>query len=228
LAFTKTCYTSLEEIHNILSNNKIWKQRLLNIGVLSYEDCRTYALTGVLARSCGIKRDLRLLPSYVYSSYDKLNLKSFCGINGDSYDRYLIRMLEMLESLNIIKTVGWKLLQVADKKDLYYSENLVNRLLSGPAIDSYSSMEDLISHFVVWHSGFRIQSNTALCFIESPKGEFGVSLLSDGSEKPTTCKIRSPSYFNLQCLPKMVKGHCLSDLAAIIGTIDIVFGEIDR
>ena len=110
LSFSNDCYTTLNEMHNVLSYNKIWKQRLINIGVLSYEDCKNYSLTGVLARSVGLKRDLRLANSNTYSSYNLINLKSYCGINGDSYDRYLIRMFEMGESLSIITFVTSALL----------------------------------------------------------------------------------------------------------------------
>ena len=226
LTFVQNCYITLNEMHTILTFNKIWKQRLINVGVLSYEDCKNYSLTGVMSRSVGIKRDLRLAKYNTYSGYNQLKIKSFCGNNGDSFDRYLIRMLEMGESLCIINTVSTKL--ISNYLHSYqYSPNIYKKIINIKN-KSYTSMEDLIKHFVNWHTGFRVKSNSTLSYIESPKGEFGVILISDNTEKPLKCKIRSPSYYNLQALPKLVKGHYLGDLASIIGTIDIVFGEIDR
>ncbi len=226
LTFVQNCYITLNEMHTILTFNKIWKQRLINVGVLSYEDCKNYSLTGVMSRSVGIKRDLRLAKYNTYSGYNQLKIKSFCGNNGDSFDRYLIRMLEMGESLCIINTVSTKL--ISNYLHSYqYSPNIYKKIINIKN-KSYTSMEDLIKHFVNWHTGFCVKSNSTLSYIESPKGEFGVILISDNTEKPLKCKIRSPSYYNLQALPKLVKGHYLGDLASIIGTIDIVFGEIDR
>lgn len=229
LFFVKDCFITLNEIHNVLTYNKLWKQRLVNIGVLTHEDCRNYNLTGVMSRSVGIKRDLRLARKNTYANYSRLNIKSYCGHNGDSYDRFLIRMLEMGESLNIINNVSTTLLTNFLKNgDFLYSNLLLNKIFYNKNEKKYTSMEDLIEHFINWHTGFSVKKNTTAAYLESPKGEFGVIVSSDDSNKPLTCKIRSPSYFNLQALPKLAKGHYLSDLAAIIGTIDIVFGEIDR
>ena len=231
LFFVKNCFVTLNEMHNVLTFNKIWKQRLINIGLLTYEDCRNYSLTGVMARSVGLKKDLRLAKKNSYAIYDTFNLKSFCGHQGDSYDRFLIRMLEMGESLNIInKSCTILVDKFIQLQDFSYTSKFVNKFLYTKKKNNvpYSSMEDLISHFVNWHTGFSIAKNTAVAYVESPKGEFGVILTSNNTNKPAVCKVRSPSYFNLQCLPKIAKGHYLSDLAALIGTIDIVFGEIDR
>lgn len=229
LQFTKNCYITLNEMHNVLSYNKIWRQRLINIGVLTIEDCKNYSLTGVMARSAGIKRDLRLARTNCYSGYNMINLRSFCGVNGDSYDRFLIRMLEMGESLNIVSFVGKQLLDnyLSSGSTQITSLN-VTKFFGKQKKNSYVSMEELIRHFVVWHTGFYVKKNTTVSYIESPKGEFGVILTSDNTNKPLRCKIRSPGYFNLQALPKLSKGHYLGDLAALIGTIDIVFGEVDR
>lgn len=227
--FIQNCYITLNEMHNVLTYNKIWKQRLINIGILSYEDCRNFSLTGVMARSVGIKRDLRLSKGSTYAAYNAIYLKSYCGVNGDSFDRYLIRMLEMGESLSIMNQVtGILLKKYLNVPAIKYTSLLANKHFYKNLKKSYTSMEDLISHFVDWHTGFQVKADTTLSYVESPKGEFGVTLTADGSTKPSTCKIRSPSYFNLQALPKLAKGHYLSDLAALIGTIDIVFGEIDR
>ena len=229
LYFIKNCYTTLNEIHNTLTYNKIWKQRLINIGVLTPQLCIDYGLTGVISRSCGIKRDLRLSTFDSYSSYHQIPLKSYIGVNGDTYDRYLIRMLEMGESLSISNYIIQNfLLKSLDYTNLNMSNIFLNTDLNLLKQKSYTSMEDLISQFLRWHTGSNIKLNFTNIFIESPKGEFGVSLVSTNSSKPKRCKIRSPSYFNLQALPKLVHGHYLADLAAIIGTIDIVFGEIDR
>lgn len=229
LQFSRHCYTTLNEMHNVLTYTKIWKQRLINVGVLTIEDCKNYSLTGVMARGSGIKRDLRLVKYNCYSGYNLVNLKGFCGINGDSYDRYMIRMLEMGESLNVVNYVSEALLSRYFKSDKLQITSLnVNKIFNKSKDSSYSSMEELIEHFVNWHTGFKVKKNTTISYIESPKGEFGVILTADNSEKPARCKIRSPGYFNLQALPKLAKGHYLSDLAALIGTIDIVFGEVDR
>lgn len=136
----------------------------------------------------------------------------------------------MGESLNLISYVSNSLLSRYFTSDFLQVTSLnVNKVFNkNNHNNSYSSMEDLIEHFINWHTGFKVKKTTNIAYIESPKGEFGVILTGDGSEKPARCKIRSPSYFNLQILPKLSKGHYLSDLAALIGTIDIVFGEVDR
>lgn len=225
--FIKGCFTTLNEMHNVLTYNKIWKQRLINIGVLSYEDVINWGLTGVLARSTGLKRDLRLNKKDVYANYNHLFFKSFCGINGDTYDRYLIRMLEMGESLNIVNFITSNLLKNYSH-NYNYVENSYKSLFFKKKKNSYTSMEDLIDHFIHWHTGFSVKAQTNISYLESPKGEFGVILTSNDTNKPLTCKIRSPSYYSLQALPKLIKGHYLADLAALIGTIDVVFGEVDR
>lgn len=230
LLFVSQCFVTLNEMHNVLTYNKIWKQRLLNVGAISIQDCQNFALTGVVSRSVGLKRDLRLSLNQSYSSYETVAFKSFIGLNGDTYDRYLIRMLEMGESLNLINTLASKLLRnFAPLSLLNTSNNFVfNKAFAYEKSNSYSSMEDLISHFLHWHEGTQIKTDTSCIYIESPKGEFGVNLISNNTSYPHKCKIRSPSYHSLQALPSLVKGHYLADLAAIIGTIDIVFGEVDR
>jgi NADH:ubiquinone oxidoreductase subunit D len=240
--FIKNCYITLNEIHNVLTYNKIWKQRLINIGTYNIRSVQNYGLTGILARCVGIKRDVRLSLKDVYSNYNTLFFKSYISLNGDSYDRFLLRMFEMSESLNISNQCINILSKINTKKLFINSNNKVNNFNKignfnslifnskkiKKKINMYTYMEDLIEHFLSWHSGLYIINNFIYTTIESPKGEFGVSLVSDNSNKPFRCKIRSPSYHNLQFLPKLVKGHLLADLAALIGTIDIVFGEIDR
>ena len=226
LYFINQCYTTLNEMHNVLTYNKIWKQRLINIGVLSYEDVKSWGLTGVLARSTGLKRDLRLNKKDVYANYNHIFFRSYSGINGDTYDRYIIRMMEMGESLNIANFVINKLLSFNLKNYNYINNTYTNLIFKNNT--SYSSMEDLIEHFIHWHTGFVVKTNTTVSSVESPKGEFGVILTSNNTNTPLSCKIRSPSYYSLQALPKLTKGHYLADLSALIGTIDIVFGEVDR
>jgi len=227
LKFIKNCYKTLNEMHNVLTYSKIWKQRLINIGTMNINNIKNWNLTGVMARSVGFKKDIRLSKKHSYSNYNNIFFKSFIGINGDSYDRYLIRMFEMAESLHISNTIVEKLLNNNNDNNSIIYQQLTNKQWSFN-LKSYTYMEDLIEHFIQWHTGITIKSGINCNYIESPKGEFGVILVSNNTNKPLKCKIRSPSYFNLQFLPKLAKGHYLADLAALIGTIDIVFGEIDR
>lgn len=242
--FSKNCYVSLNEMHNVLTYNKIWKQRLSNIGVYSVDTCLKYGLTGVMSRSVGIKRDLRLSLLETYANYYYLNFRSYTGQKGDSYDRFLIRMNEMSESLNIINQVIQKLTKYNKKNvnkadyfqkkntniDAAYIYSYLNKknYITAQAKSEYNSMESLIKHFKYWSEGFNVKSGWTYQAVESPKGEFGVSLMADGSNKPYKCKVRSPAYHHLQVLPELAKGHFLADLTTLIGTIDIVFGEIDR
>ena len=240
LNFSRNCFTTLNEMHNLLTYNKIWKQRLVNIGSYSYNVALKYGLTGVMSRCTGIKRDIRLSRLETYSNYYYLNFRSFIGQHGDCYDRYLIRMSEMSESLNIItqvinKITLWKY-KGAKKPNKYTTVlphwilNYVTprKMVSNNYKTSYTSMEELIKHFKYWSEGFPVKSGWTYQSIESPKGEFGVSLISDNTNIPYKCKVRSPAYHHMHVLPDIVKGHFLADLSAMIGTVDIVLGEIDR
>jgi NADH dehydrogenase (ubiquinone) Fe-S protein 2 len=226
LFFISNCFTTLNEMHNVLTYNKIWKQRLVNIGTINQDSCTNYNLTGIMSRSVGIKQDVRLSKVNSYSSYNSINFNSYIGVNGDCFDRYLLRMMEMGESLHIINLVIQKL--STNSVSMNSVNILWDSLFKSNNSLQYSSMEDLINHFLSWHTGLQIFNNVQTSYIESPKGEFGVSIISNNTATPLRCKIKSPSYFNLQFLPNLVKGHYLADLAAIIGTIDIVFGEVDR
>ncbi len=228
LFFVQNCFTTLNEMHNVLTYNKIWKQRIVNIGVINSEMCENFNLTGVMARSAGLKKDLRLSNTQSYSGYNTISLKSYTGINGDCFDRYLIRMLEMGESLHIINNILKKLMLEPVSAQLVTSELWSYNLTYTKKTTSYSSMEEIINHFLSWHTGIFIEKETTISYIEAPKGEFGVTLISNDSTKPYKCKVKSPSYYNLQALPELSKGHYLADIAALIGTIDIVFGEVDR
>lgn len=226
--FTNSCSITLNEINTLLVNNNIWKQRLMGVGVCSLDDAITFGLTGVMLRSCGIKRDLRLDVNETYANYFFLNFQSYYSSNGDSYDRYLLRMSEMSESLYIINQLVLKL--SIQKKTKINKNELLNyhNFNSHSFVTNFLTMEQTIRHFKYWSEGFVLKNGTVYTAVESPKGEFGAVLISNNSNKPYRCKVRSPAYHHLQILPKMVKGHMLADLVTIMGTIDIVFGEIDR
>ena len=235
LEFARNSFTTFNEIHNVLTYNKIWKQRLVNIGVYSYQTCYDYGLTGVMSRCTGIKRDVRLDLNESYANYPFINFRGFIGQKGDSYDRFLLRMNEMTESVNIITQVIKKLTSKTKKAKI--SRASPHKLLKhiypkgwnkSNNKNSYNSMENLINHFKYWSEGFKVNEGWTYRCVESPKGEFGVSMLADDSSKPYRCKVRSPAYHHLQVLPKIAKGHFLADLVTLIGTVDIVFGEIDR
>lgn len=235
LNFSRNCFSTLNEMHNTLTYNKIWKQRLINVGTYSYETCINYGLTGVMSRSTGIKRDLRLDKLETYANYYYLNFRGFVGQNGDSYDRFLIRMNEMTESLNIINQIIKKLTKHKHKtKNSNIRPHEILKYIYPKSYNQhnykneYISMEQLIQHFKYWSEGFKVNSGWTYKAVESPKGEFGVSLISDGTTIPYKCKVRSPAYHHLQVLPVLSKGHFLADLVTLMGTIDIVFGEIDR
>ena len=264
LEFCRNFFTTLNEMHNVLTYNKIWKQRLINIGIYSHKTCLDYGLTGVMSRSVGIKRDLRQSKLETYANYYYLNFRSYIGQHGDCYDRFLIRMNEMSESLNIINQVINKIsifnniktntnfydtlhnLDNVSNKDQGISQpskftnytstlphNILNYTLPNfwkkyNLKNNYNSMENLINHFKYWSEGFTVNSNFTYQAVESAKGEFGVTMLSDNSNKPYKCKVRSPAYHHLQLMPAISKGHFLADLVTLVGTVDIVFGEIDR
>ena len=233
LDFTKTCFISLNEMHNILTYNKIWKQRLINIGAISYKVCLNYGLTGVLARSTGLKRDLRLSKLDTYANYYHLDFRSYTGMHGDCYDRFLIRMNEMSESLNIINQCINNF-KKKKKKNTNFNPHKILKHVNPKKFNrniwnsEYTSMEKLISHFKYWSEGFPVKKGFTYKAVESPKGEFAVTMISDNTNKPYKCKVRSPAYHSMHVLPLLAKGYFLADLVTLIGTIDIVFGEIDR
>lgn len=214
LNFISNCFITINELHNVLTFNKVWKKRLVNVGIIRHSDVSDFGLTGVMARSTGVKRDLRLDFYTNYNSYANIKFNSFYTNSGDSYDRYLLRIYEMIESLSIVSQSLLKL------KNFY-----INKKLSRIGTNS---MENTISLFKYWGFGFSVNSSIISSYIESPKGEFSITLLADGSERPYRCKIKSPSLQHLYFLKHITKGLFLADLVTLIGTIDIVFGEIDR
>lgn len=239
LNFIRNCFTTLNEMHNVLTYNKVWKQRLVGIGAYDQDDCVKFGLTGVMARCCGIKRDLRLDRYETYGNYYYLNFRGYIGTHGDCYDRFLLRMCEMSESLNLINQLIFKILKNSKKKTNEEKKksvilghkilkNLQKKEWDNHIKNKYNNMEDLIKHFKYWSEGFPVQSGWTQRAVESPKGEFCVSMIADNSSKPYKCKVRSPAYHHLQILPQLVVGHFLADLVTLIGSVDIVFGEIDR
>jgi len=209
----------IDEIEELLTTNRIWKQRLVDIGVVSSKQAKDWGFSGVMLRGSGILWDLR--KNQPYEAYKKLNFDIPVGTNGDCYDRYLIRIQEMRQSLRIIKQC---------------IENLPNGPIKTPRLkiiapsrfQSKTSMEALIHHFKYYTEGFKIPFDESYVLTEAPKGEFGVFLTSDGSNKPYRCKIKAPGFNHLQALHFMSKGHQIADVVTIIGTQDIVFGEVDR
>jgi NADH dehydrogenase (ubiquinone) Fe-S protein 2 len=209
----------LDEIEELLTNNRIWKERLVDIGVVTKTQALFWGFSGVMLRGSGLAWDLRKTTSY--EVYDDINFLVPVGVNGDCYDRYLIRMAEMRESINIIRfclnNINEGLIKTNDFK-LGLSSKLKLK----------DNMESLINHFKLYSEGYSISSSETYTAIEAPKGEFGVFLVSDGTNKPYRCKIKAPGFSHLQGLDFISKGHLIADVAAIIGTLDIVFGEVDR
>jgi len=219
--FCSNAVDTLNEVHTTLSTNKIWVSRLKNVGAYSTTEAVLYGATGVMSRCVGLKRDLRINVNTTYNDYFFINLKSYLAADGDSYCRFMLRMYEMSESISVINQSLSTFLK--NNASLTYKNSVINAYGS-----DYSNMEGTIHHFKFWSDGFKVAANSVYCSVESPKGEFGVTLISDDSNKPFKCKIRSPAYHHLQLLPHIVQGLKLADLVTIIGTIDIVFGEIDR
>ena len=209
----------IEDIESLLTDNRIFKQRTVDVGIVSAEEALNWGFTGPMLRGSGIAWDLR--KSQPYAVYDQLDFDIPTGVNGDCYDRYLLRIEEMRQSANIISQVLEKL----------PSGNVIieDSSLNPPRRDEMKySMEALINHFKLFTEGVRVPEGEVYTAVEAPKGEFGVYLVSDGSSKPYRCKIRAPGFPHLQGLDFMTKGHMLADLVACIATLDIVFGEIDR
>jgi len=208
----------LNEIEEMLTTNRIWKERLVNIGVVDYKKAIEWGFSGVMLRGSGIPWDLR--KTQPYEIYSELNFNIPVGTNGDCYDRYLIRVEEMRESVEIIKQV---IEHIQEGPVKYYHKNLAPSRL-----EAKTSMEGVIHHFKYFTENLRIPTGETYTATEAPKGEFGVYLLSNNTEMPYRCKIKAPGFGHLQALEDMARGHMIADVVTIIGTQDIVFGEIDR
>lgn len=231
--FLKNCFKSLTEIFSVLSTNRIWKSRLVNIGSLNIQDAYYYGVTGPVIKSVGIKKDIRFFKSETYSHYWFLSIKGFLGKRGDSYDRFLIRMREMYESVNIMFQILSNITNINIKNKNFnfnsFFEFLYNHKFNKlNKNNKYNSMETLITHFKNYSEGIKIPKGFIYKSIEAPKGEFGVSLISDGTSSPYRCKIRTPAYHHIQIMPRLVQGHFFADLVTVLGSQDIVFGDVDR
>lgn len=209
----------LDDTETLLTENRIFKQRTVNIGVIDAEQCQDWGFTGANLRASGVAWDLR--KSQPYDGYEKYDFQIPVGKNGDCYDRYLIRMLEMRESIKIIR-------QVIENMPMGPAKSIDHKVTPPSRSDMKHSMEALIHHFKLYTEGFKVPAGETYTAVEAPKGEFGVYLISDGSNKPYRCKIRAPGFASLQATEFISKGHMLADIVANIGSVDVVFGEVDR
>jgi len=219
--FTNRFPTYLDEYHTLLTDNRIWKQRLVNVGVVSPERALQLGFTGAMLRGSGIAWDLR--KKQPYEVYADLDFDIPVGVNGDSYDRYLVRMEEMRQSNRIIKQcVDW----LRKNPGPVITDN---HKVAPPSREGMkSNMEELIHHFKLFSEGIHVPEGEAYAAVEHPKGEFGIYFVSDGANKPYRMKIRAPGYAHLAAMDEMARGHMIADVVTIIGSQDIVFGEIDR
>ena len=220
-SFTERFPSCIDEYETLLTDNRIWKQRTVNIAVIPPERAINLGFTGAMLRGSGVEWDLR--KKQPYSVYSELDFDIPVGVNGDCYDRYLVRVEEMRQSNKIIQQcIKWLRenpgpVMTDDKK------------ISPPQrIGMKDDMESLIHHFKLFTEGYCVPEGEAYAAVEAPKGEFGVYLISDGSSKPYKCKIRAPGFSHLQAMDYLIKGHMLADVPAVLGSLDIVFGEVDR
>lgn len=220
-AFTEKFPSCVDQYEALLTNNRIWKQRTVNVGVVSPERALQLGFTGPMLRGSGIEWDLR--KKQPYAVYDRLDFDIPVGVNGDCYDRYLVRVEEMRQSNRIIKQcIDWLR---ANPGPVIIDDY---KIAQPPRVDMKQDMEALIHHFKLFTEGYCVPEGEAYAAVEAPKGEFGVYMISDGANKPYRCKIRPPAFAHLASMSEMVEGHMLADVVAVIGTQDIVFGEIDR
>ena len=209
----------IDDIETLLTDNRIFKQRNVDIGIVTKQEALDHSFTGVMLRGSGVPWDLR--KSQPYDCYENIDFKVPIGKNGDCYDRYLCRIAEMRESVKIIKYC----LKNMPKGPI----KTIDGKISPPKKSKLkNSMEALIHHFKLFTEGYRVDPGEIYLAVEAPQGEFGVFLISDGSNKPYKCKIRAPGFSHLQAMDYLMKGHMLADVPAVLGSLDIVFGEIDR
>jgi NADH-quinone oxidoreductase subunit D len=220
-AFTDRFPGYIDEYETLLTDNRIWKQRTVDIGIVSPERALQLGFTGPMLRGSGVEWDLR--KKQPYEVYDKLDFDIPVGVGGDCYDRYLVRIAEMRESNKIIKQcVDW----LKANPGAVMSDD--HKVTPPSREDAKSSMEALIHHFKLYTEGYTVPENEIYAAVEHPKGEFGIYMVSDGANKPYRMKVRAPGFAHLASLDEMVKGHMIADVVSIIGTQDIVFGEVDR
>ncbi len=209
----------IDDLETLLTDNRIFKQRNVDIGIVTKQEALDHSFSGVMLRGSGISWDLR--KAQPYECYRDFDFKIPIGKNGDCYDRYLCRMEEMRESVKIIKDCIKKMPSGPVK-------SIDGKITPPKRDDLKNSMEALIHHFKLFSEGFRVPNGEIYTAVEAPKGEFGVYLISDGSNKPYKCKIRAPGFSHLQAMDYLLKGHMLADVPAVLGSLDIVFGEVDR
>jgi len=208
-----------DEYEDLLTHNPLWIQRLKGIGVIKAEEAVAWGLSGPIVRACGLAWDLR--KSNPYSGYERFDFEIALGRAGDAYDRYLVRIVEMRESLRI---VGQALREMPGGP-----VNIDNpKIVPPPKHVVRQSMEALIHHFLLYSQGFTVPPGEAYVPVEGPKGELGFYVVSDGSNKPWRVKLRPPSLVNIQVLPRLIEGHMVADVVAIVGSVDFVMGEADR
>jgi NADH-quinone oxidoreductase subunit D len=213
----------VEDLDRLLTANRIFKQRNVDIGVVSLKEAWEWGFSGVMVRGSGAAWDLR--KSQPYECYAEMDFDIPIGKNGDCYDRYLIRMEEMRQSVRIMKQCIQKLNAPEGKGPVVVEDNKVAPPRRG---EMKRSMEALIHHFKLYTEGVHVPAGEVYTAVEAPKGEFGVYLISDGTNKPYKCKIRAPGFAHLQAMDHICRGHLLADVSAILGSLDIVFGEVDR
>lgn len=209
----------IDDVDDVLTENRIWKQRTVDIGVVSVEQALDLGFSGPVLRASGLPWDLR--KSQPYEIYDQLDFDVPVGQNGDCYDRYLVRLEEIRQSVKLVKQCIEKLPKGPVKSD-------DRKISPPPRAEMKKSMEAMIHHFKLYSEGYHVPQGEAYAAVEAPKGEFGVYIVSDGTNKPYRCRIRAPGFAHLQALDFMARGHMLADVVAIIGSLDIVFGEVDR
>ncbi len=217
--FIKKFPKVIDDLETLLTDNRIFKQRNVDIGIVTKQDALDYSFSGVMLRGSNVAWDLR--KSQPYDCYDQLEFKVPVGKNGDCYDRYLCRIEEMRESVKIID-------QCLEKMPKGPIKSLDGKITPPSKKELKESMEALIHHFKLFTEGYRVSKDEIYTAVEAPKGEFGVYLISDGSSKPYKCKIRAPGFTHLQAMDYLIKGHMLADVPAVLGSMDVVFGEIDR
>jgi NADH-quinone oxidoreductase subunit D len=215
--------TVCDDLETLLTDNRIFKQRNVDIGVVSLEDAWKWGFSGVMVRGSGAAWDLR--KSQPYECYAEMDFDIPIGKNGDCYDRYCIRVEEMRQSVRIMKQCIEKLRVAEGQGPIVVEDNKIAPPRRG---EMKRSMEALIHHFKLYTEGVHVPAGEVYAAVEAPKGEFGVYLVADGSNKPYKCKIRAPGFAHLQAMEFLCKGHLLADVSAILGSIDIVFGEVDR
>ena len=219
--FTNRFPRYIDEYETLLTDNRIWKQRLVDVGIVTPERAQAMGFSGPMLRGSGIAWDLR--KKQPYEVYDLVDFDIPIGTNGDCYDRYLVRVQEMRESNRIIRQcVEW----LRNNPGPVMTDN--HKVAPPSRVAMKTNMEELIHHFKLFTEGFHVPAGEAYAAVEHPKGEFGIYLVSDGANKPHRLKIRAPGFAHLQALDEMSRGHMLADVVTIIGTQDIVFGEIDR